>query len=328
MKKKIFKLSLIALFINVGLSNIVNAQTVTDYEGNVYNTVTIGTQIWMKENLKSKKYNDGTDITLVMDSIEWTTKTTGSYCFYNNDEMVNKDLYGALYNYYAVSTGKLCPTGWHVPSKDEWTALLDYLAANGYNYDGTFVSNKVAIAMSEFENWGYSTGMGCVGNPSYQSMHNSSGFSARPGGFRYGTTPIIPSSYMFVTMRAMWWASDSMQGMAYLTMIDRYNPVVTQTGNLPTSGLSCRCLSDNSANINDVNDNIEFNVYPNPTTERINIEWDSNNEATLQVINILGEIIFENKFTRSMGLELLGKGIYFIKIIDGSSSITKKIVVE
>jgi len=100
--------------------------TITDKDGNVYTSVIIGTQEWMVENLKTTKYNDGTDIPLVTDDYEWEVLTTPGYCWYDND-ITNKTPYGALYNWYAVNTGKLCPTGWHVHTDAEWTTLTTYL---------------------------------------------------------------------------------------------------------------------------------------------------------------------------------------------------------
>ncbi|MFC2136250.1 fibrobacter succinogenes major paralogous domain-containing protein [Bacteroidota bacterium] len=101
-------------------------ETVTDIDGNVYQTVSIGNQIWMTENLKSTRLNDGTPIENVPGSYQWTNLVTPAYCWLNNDE-TNKDTYGAFYNYYTVSTGLLAPAGWHVPSEDEFRTLLDYL---------------------------------------------------------------------------------------------------------------------------------------------------------------------------------------------------------
>ena len=87
----------------------------TDQDGNFYKTVTIGTQTWMAENLRTMKYNDGTNIPLVTSGIAWNNLNTGAYCNYNNT--TNSDTiatYGRLYNWYAVNTGKLAPKGWHV----------------------------------------------------------------------------------------------------------------------------------------------------------------------------------------------------------------------
>ncbi len=99
---------------------------VTDLEGNVYRTIKIGSQIWMAENLKTTKFNDGQDITLVTSGYEWGRLSTPGYCYFNN-EPTNKDDYGILYNWYAVKTGKLAPQGWRVPTEEDWDTLTAYL---------------------------------------------------------------------------------------------------------------------------------------------------------------------------------------------------------
>jgi hypothetical protein len=103
--------------------------TIEDIEGNVYETIGIGYQMWMTENLKTTKYNDGTDIPLVTDNGAWDSLSTPAYCWYIIDSELHTkytQTCGALYNWYAVETGKLCPNGWHVPTNSEWTELIDY----------------------------------------------------------------------------------------------------------------------------------------------------------------------------------------------------------
>ena len=99
----------------IGLTGL-QAQTVKDIDGNVYKTVTIGKQVWMAENLKTTKYNDGTSISLVTDSTAWKALITPAYSWYNND-IANKEIYGALYNWFAVKTNKLCPAIWGVKTQ-------------------------------------------------------------------------------------------------------------------------------------------------------------------------------------------------------------------
>jgi len=94
--KRLKQITLILLGIAPSIVQV-NAQTVTDKDGNVYTTVTIGTQEWMAENLKTTKYKDGTDIPLVKDASEWIVLSTPAYCWYNNDTAY-KNTYGALYN--------------------------------------------------------------------------------------------------------------------------------------------------------------------------------------------------------------------------------------
>ena len=103
--------------------------TVTDINGNVYNVIVIGSQSWFKESLKATKYNDGTDIPNVIDNTLWSTNSTGAYCDYNNTSS-NSTLYGRLYNWYVIGSTNpknVCPTGWHVATDADWTALATFL---------------------------------------------------------------------------------------------------------------------------------------------------------------------------------------------------------
>ncbi|MDB4335202.1 fibrobacter succinogenes major paralogous domain-containing protein, partial [bacterium] len=101
--------------------------TVTDIDGNVYHTVVIGTQVWMVENLKTTRYRNGDAIPQVSGQEAWETRTTDAYCNMNNDVAIG-DVYGRLYNFYAVEhASKICPEGWHVPTRDELKTLADYL---------------------------------------------------------------------------------------------------------------------------------------------------------------------------------------------------------
>ncbi len=161
---------------------ITSAGTLTDIDGNVYHTVKIGNQVWTVENLRTTRYNDGTAIPHVTDNSSWENLTTPGYCYYGNDSTANAVKYGALYNWYAVNTGKLAPAGWHVPGLAEWDTLKNYLIANGYNWDGTTTDNKIGKSMAEKTDWYLSSGQGNVGNG--LSSNNSSGFSALPGGYR------------------------------------------------------------------------------------------------------------------------------------------------
>jgi uncharacterized protein (TIGR02145 family) len=151
-----------------------STNTVTDADGNTYPTLTIGTQVWMAENLRTTKYNDGTAIPLVKDDTAWAniynnnTKAP-AMCWYNNDQATyTSNKYGVLYNWYAVSPttngGKnVCPTGWHVPSDAEWTTLTDFLGG----------ASVAGGKMKTVSGW-YINGNGT----------NESGFSCVPGGYR------------------------------------------------------------------------------------------------------------------------------------------------
>jgi uncharacterized protein (TIGR02145 family) len=166
------------------------AGTVTDADGNVYQTVRIGNQVWMAENFRTTKYNDGSDIPLDTSTTTWADATTQKYCYYNNTtDSGSIKKYGALYNWFVVSPAnpkKVAPTGWHVPSDSEWTILEKYLILNGYNWDGTTDTsqyNRIAKSLSAKTDWNRisSTGASIGYN---LSKNNRSGFSALPGGFR------------------------------------------------------------------------------------------------------------------------------------------------
>ena len=162
--------------------------TVTDADGNVYQTVKIGNQEWTTENLRTTKYNDGSPISNITGKSTWDScfyTLTEAYCFYNNttnSDSIKK--FGALYNWYAVNTGKLAPVGWHVPTDEEWDTLQNYLIANGYNWDRTTTENKIAKSMATKTDWKISSGgaEGAVGND--LTINNRSGFSALPCGSR------------------------------------------------------------------------------------------------------------------------------------------------
>ena len=116
------------LSISRGKDKYPSGKTVSDIKVNVYNTVNIGTQILMAENLKTTKFPDGTKIDNTTDNAVWNYLITPSYCWYKNDNSY-KNIYGSYYNWHAVNPQNLCPTGWHVPSDDEWITLTNYLGS-------------------------------------------------------------------------------------------------------------------------------------------------------------------------------------------------------
>ncbi|MBD3391912.1 MAG: hypothetical protein GF418_07580 [Chitinivibrionales bacterium] len=180
-----------------------NAGNVTDADGNEYQTVRIGNQVWTVENLRATKYNDGSAIPLVTDATAWSNLTTPGYCFYDNSSTpAIQEKWGALYNWYVLNTGKLTRAtgGWRIPTYDDWTQLEEYLIANGYNWDGSTSANKIGKSLAAKTAWDLASQAGDVGNG--PSGNNSSGFSALPAGSRdhYGSF-VNQSSY------AYWWSA-------------------------------------------------------------------------------------------------------------------------
>jgi len=141
----------------IEIKMIVCADTVIDIDGNVYQAVQIGNQIWTVENLRTTKFNTGENIIYITDDEEWDGLTTPGYCYYNNttdNDSITK--FGAIYNWHVVNTSTLAPEGWHVPADSEWTELEDYLVLNGYNWDGTTDTaelNKIGKSIAAKTGW-------------------------------------------------------------------------------------------------------------------------------------------------------------------------------
>jgi uncharacterized protein (TIGR02145 family) len=194
---------------------------VIDADGNVYNVVVIGTQTWMRENLKTTKYNDLTDIPIVTGSSAWTNMTTPAYCWFNNSSDY-KDPYGALYNWYTVGTGKLCPTGWHVPTMDEFNVLFTYLGGK----------ETAAYKLKEAgtDHW----------NAPNTGATNSSGFTALAAGARETN-----GSFYYLGVYVVYWASDvvSSSSADYWWLAPNIGNVYTNSYSVK-AGLSIRCLKD------------------------------------------------------------------------------------
>lgn len=214
--------------------------TVTDIEGNVYKTVKIGDQWWMEENLKTHKLNDGTPIPYVKSYVDWTdpNNTVPMMCYYDNDELTNRDKYGALYNRHAVLTGKLAPAGWHVPTDADWQKMKNYLIVNGYNFDGTALDNKIGKSLASTTGWLNNPEFGTVGNS--PEKNNKSGFNAMPGGSRNDGT------YGGVGYFAEFWSADqnTVNGNWWYLKKSSAELIGSQEVFSSVSGYSVRCVKD------------------------------------------------------------------------------------
>jgi len=201
---------------------------ITDIEGNSYKTAYIGTQHWMAENLRVSKYNDGTTIPNVMGSSDWANLLTNAWCYHEN-KVENNLKYGKLYNWYTVSLinngyKNICPTGWHVPSSDEWSKLITYLGGS-------------SVAGGKLKE----VGTASWGSPNSDAT-NSSLFSAQ------GSSSRLEDGYfMGITSHGSWWSSSE------INVNDARNLYLTQNnpaaymysyGDVKKKGLSVRCIKD------------------------------------------------------------------------------------
>ena len=201
--------------------------TITDIDGNTYKKVTIGTQTWMAENLKTSRYNDGTVIPNITVKTNWTDSRTGAWSYYNNDSVYNSKKYGKLYNWYAVSpttngNKNICPTGWHVPTDPEWAVLMDYLGG-------------LTVAGSKMKEEGTTNWI----SPNTDAI-NTSLFTGLPGGFRnyFG-------EYGSIGNFGGWWSStQSNTGYAWGRYLSSSNGNAYRNDYMIRNGLSVRCLRD------------------------------------------------------------------------------------
>ena len=220
------------------------AATVTDIDSNTYNTVRIGYQCWMKENLRTTRYANGTTI-----SLGSSTSTITSYRYYPNNDSSNVSIYGYLYNWPAVMHGAssstanpsgvqgICPDGWHVPSDAEWTQLTNYVS-NQIQYQCDNNSGNIAKVLASTTGWASNDNNTCaVGNN--PSTNNSTGFSALPAGFcDYG------SYYGFGISANIWSATEDNDSRAYSRYLGYNNANVLRGYGHKYDGFSVRCVRD------------------------------------------------------------------------------------
>jgi uncharacterized protein (TIGR02145 family) len=207
---------------------------VTDYDGNVYQTVTIGSQVWMAENLKVTHYRNGDPIPNVTDNTAWSGLTAGAYCNYDNDDG-NAAIYGSLYNWYAVDDSRdIAPAGWHVPTDTEWKQLEMYLgmsqvAADSVGFRGTDEGGKLKEIGTTHWN---SPNIGAT---------NESGFSALPGGARVYTGDFGGN----VRDDACFWSpTESGSDHPWWRNLWYNNSVIARIPMYKQCGFSIRCVKD------------------------------------------------------------------------------------
>jgi uncharacterized protein (TIGR02145 family) len=202
-----------------------DAGQISDFEKNIYNTVTIGKQVWMKENLKAIEFSDGTPIQNVTDNNDWAALTTPAYCWFNN-EINNKGTYGALYNLYTLDPNtngkkKVCPFGWHVPSNDDWVGLINSI---GGEIDGGKLKETGTL------HWK---------SPNYGAT-NETGFSGLPAGKRHND-----GVFYAIGQFGYWWdAPNYYANSANFYMLCYNNYYIFTINEMKNYGFSVRCVKD------------------------------------------------------------------------------------
>ena len=207
---------------------------VADIEGNLYGAVYIGDQVWMSENLRTTKFNDNTPIPNITDNTEWSNLNGPAYCWYNND-ISYKPTFGALYSWFTIESGALCPSGWHVPSDAEFNALEMFLgmnpdSVNVWGWRGTDQGRQLKSTTS-WDDGGNGT--------------NTSGFSGLAGGYRIG----LSGNFYAVGILTYWWTAtddsvnDKPEVAWYRRLDGEYNDIYKAT-TYKRGGKYIRCVKN------------------------------------------------------------------------------------
>lgn len=285
------------------------AQTVTDIDGNVYNTITIGTKIWMKENLKVSRYQNGNAIPHIVATNLWNLSATHAMCYYDNDSIANKAVYGALYNWYVVNDSRnVCPSGWHVPSDADWSTTEQALGSDTISIGGKMKEINTTHWIAP------NTG-----------ATNTSNFTALPGGTRS-----YVGMYNNLTNYGYFWSSTTGLNNSMIARYLVYNDANIHTDEFnPSAGFSIRCISTLTTQINNNSFDKQMQIYPNPATDRVYIDCAERRNIIMNVYNIIGDCVFKSDLTsgtNEIDISALKSGIYIIQLTGADGTIQRKLV--
>ncbi len=302
MNRKILLFTCLAIF-----AIKIQAQTVTDYDGNVYHTVAIGSQVWLKENLKTTHYDNGVLIPHVPGSISWSSMITGARCYYNNDSIAFDSVYGVLYNWYAATDiNEICPSGWHVPTDAEWTVVESFLG-------GPYIAGG-KMKEAGTAHW----------LPPNTGATNSSDFTGLPGGM-LGTNFTFQSLYE----NGLWWTSTASASSSAWSRYFWYLFAGVDRNPTPkTIALSIRCIKDVNVGSRDIKEP-KIKLYPNPSSGRIILECAEDQPLNLWVYDLFGEIILHrelNNKTTEVDISFLPNGMYLIRISGDTWTVQQKLI--
>jgi uncharacterized protein (TIGR02145 family) len=285
--------------------------TCTDRDNNNYSIVLIGTQVWMAENLRSTLFRDGTEIPRITGNADWANLTSSGYCWYNNDPG-NKSTYGALYNWYAVSSGKIAPDGWHVPTNAEWTTLINFLGGVG----------KAGGRMKATGTLENATGL--WNEPNFGAS-DSCGFAALPGGYRH-----FGGGFNFINENAFFWTSTKAVGQnANSPMLYYDSRKIYQGLSLYNYGFSVRCVKGFAVGLDEPGDPAGLHMYPNPASDYFFIESDRSGNSHLAIYNLVGNRVFQkecNDQDCKVDISSLPKGLYVVELHTPQGKIYKKLL--
>jgi uncharacterized protein (TIGR02145 family) len=299
------------------------AQTVTDIDGNVYNTVTINGREWMAENLATSRYQDGTAIPLVSNNTTWFNQISGgARCFFWNDSALVAPDYGTLYNWNVVNdTRNVCPTGWHVPSDMEWsdmTIFLDPTVSPNAGAVGPGTGTDIGTQLKEEgeAHWD-------VGN----TGTNSSGFTARGAGYRRSN-----GTFEYLTAFAYFWTSTyGEQSKAWIRSVNFNDPTIARFILDRLYGASIRCVADLSTGEKEIPDDDGLQLFPNPANGMVGITGLPEGLMDIVITDASGKQVQQQQLSgtdRLISVTDLAPGIYVLSATTVSGEWHARLKVE
>ncbi len=288
---------------------VVRAQTVTDIDGNIYNTITLGTQTWMQENLKTTHYNNGIAIPTTL--LDTYNDSTVKYQWFYNQDTTNLNTYGRLYSWYSlVSNEEVCPIGWHVPSQAEWLYVSNLLGGDslaGYQMKDTGTAHWLNTE---------------------SAVSNASGFTGLPGGFRGNSIVFLGLNTIANFWSATPWGSNSFP-RAYCYNLQAASGALLESVAVANCGLSVRCVKNNSTGTGNSLP-VEFvRIFPDPAADEINILFKETGVYTVTVYNSMGALVLQKQLTdqsNQVAISFLPDGIYLVKINGNGFAVVRKIL--
>jgi uncharacterized protein (TIGR02145 family) len=283
----------------------------TDGGGNNYPVVEIWTQIWMAENLRATKYNDGTDIPFVTDNTDWSNLATPAYSWYLNNQAAYENPYGAYYNWYAANNSKLCPTGWHVPTISDLSALKTFLGEQNpagkiketgtthWITTSTDVTNETGLTLVPGGDRGWDGNFGGIRNGGDYWSSTESGVSPAYGwdwGCSHDESPLYFSQY-YEKLR----------------------------------GFSVRCLSDLFITSLKIPSTSNIKIYPNPVSGILTLEYKNENYESVRILNSQGVLLTRKKTilpVQQLDFSKYVPGLYFLEFARSTGEIRRFKVVK
>jgi uncharacterized protein (TIGR02145 family) len=254
------------------------AQGVTDADGNVYDSLAVGSQVWLKQNLRTTHYNNGDPIPHVTGNAAWAATRAPAYCWYNDDSTAYAPVYGALYNWYAVdpaSNGHRdpCPPGWHVPSTAEWSALTTFLGGE------SVAGGKLKEAGTA--HW----------SAPNTGATNESGFTGLPGGYR----GYVDGSFKFVGTFAHWWSTtEGDSSLAWGRGLFYLDASMDNSTSVKRNGFCLRCVKGETAGVGEkASSSVLPRSYPNPFNGNTKIRFrrSSAGPSDLAIFDVAGRLV-------------------------------------